>query len=277
MENPVIIPVIDDEIVERNKKEKTMEENPVLVPVIDDEIVERNKKEKTMESPVIIPVIDDEIIEETIAEKLVIKNEPPELPTINLEHRLLWPSERESISTCTCLKITFCPCCILGHVTSRIEREEPCCLSCTNGCRLWSMGRKGWWTCFQTATLSILGGPISPFLSAYVFCQRRHFRTIYVEDTNESTICATCCICFQDVCDSCCLRPCVLWQHFEYLKRKENEGLLRYPWETDVTYDLYRNPIPPTDTKIIFVVGPKGLLYNTIMNVFTPSLIHPDS
>ena len=186
--------------------------------------------------------------------------DPSNTRVINLEHRrLLWSTEREPISTCTWLNISLCPCFLLGHVTSRIEREDPCLLSCTTCCGCWPMGSKGWWTCFQTGSLAILGWPISPFLSTSVFCQRRHFRSIYVEDTNEKKMCDTFCICLQDVCDSCFLRPCVLWQHLQYLKRKENEGLLRYHWETDVTLDLYRNPVPPTETKIIFIVGPKGM------------------
>ena len=237
-----------------------------------------------MESPIVVAVGEGEAdtagLDERISPNLVVKKEPEEpnggsITGINLEHRHLWPSEREAISTCTWLNITFFPCFILGHVTSRIEREEPCLLRCTNSCGLWPMGRKGWWTCFQAGAAGILGWPISPLLSTTVFCQRRHFRRIYVEDTNtERKVCDTCCICLQDVCDSCFLRPCVLWQHLQYLKRKENEGLLRYQWEGDVQRDLYRNPIPQTETKIIFIVGPKGKYHCNYGYIYSPSLSH---
>ena len=143
---------------------------------------------------------------------------------------------------------------MIGHFETRIEREGS---ASTCGCP--PMGPSGRAVCCQTALLAALGWPVSPFLSLYVCAQRTRLRRHYVEETcNGYTL-------IGDLCDTLLLRPCALWQHLQFIERKESEGVLRYgSWEGAALRDYQRIKKPPVETHIVLVVGPKGCGKSTL-------------
>jgi hypothetical protein len=140
---------------------------------------------------------------------------------------------------------------MLGHLETRIEREDA---SSSFGCP--AMGESGRSVCCQSALLAAVGWPLSPFLSLYVCVQRSRLRRHYVEE--EETAATTPCTLLIDLCDALLLRPCTLWQHLQFVQRKETEGMLRYgSWEGEALRDYKQVPKPPVETHLVFLVGPR--------------------
>lgn len=202
-------------------------------------------------------------------------------------HRLQ-PKRRQNLCISLC-----CPCLILGHIESKIQREK--LWRCTdNHCypsitftsydnqiitKPMACGSSGCITCCQTGILSTCGYPFSPLLSVYIYLQRNYLRNIYeqqnkiteeytqknsniTKDSNNYCCTKRAITSCQDLFDSCCFRPSVLLQHLSYLNEKSNQGILFFEWEKESYLMGKKNQnkkiIPIIGNKIILIIGPHG-------------------
>ena len=92
-------------------------------------------------------------------------------------------------NACQICVACFCPCLILGHITSIISREDILPII-PNNCRF-KLGFKGIVTCCFSFGMTIFLWPISPLLSTFTFLQRRNLNIIY-SDNREKSIQSKC-------------------------------------------------------------------------------------
>lgn len=141
----------------------------------------------------------------------------------------------------------FCPCFVLGQMTSLAAREDPVKLK-GRKCIL-PFGRKGLSTCCYTTALASILWPLSPFLAIFTCIQRRNLSIIYKGDQDEN-------IGWKEA-SKALIWPCAIVQHKAFLDRRLEEGTLRFDWEYEALADLLK-PKPVRKDKIVLIIGPSG-------------------
>jgi energy-coupling factor transporter ATP-binding protein EcfA2 len=164
----------------------------------------------------------------------------------------------------------FCPCVILGHMRSMVKREETFKLTWIPSISPeeaaipvpFGLGNSGCIICIETACLASIGWPCSPILALYVFFQRSHLRDVYTRQeskANDGQPHSLRSKVLYDLSDSCCFLPFVTQQHFAFLRKIEDEGILCFDWETEALAVKRMTRIAPvTHSKVVMLIGPTG-------------------
>ena len=177
-----------------------------------------------------------------------------------------WASRRYQdklkVGVCACC----CPCIFLAHLKSQAKRENPIDFTTMVAFFGFNFGQAGMYVCFRTSFACILGWPFPPILTFHLFQQRKNLKIIYglgsetergrkggrIYGLGSRTSCFSTCTELSAV---CCLWPCILIQHHDFLHRKQLENSLKFDWEEEIIPDLFR-PLPPQVHRRIIVVGP---------------------
>lgn len=124
------------------------------------------------------------------------------------------------------------------------------------------LGSSGCIICIQTACMASIAWPCSPVLALYVFFQRSHLRDVYIRQelsTSDGQPHSVRSKILYDLADSCCFQPFVMQQHFAFLRKIEDEGILCFDWETEALAVTRMAKIAPaTLSKIVMLIGPTG-------------------
>jgi hypothetical protein len=141
-----------------------------------------------------------------------------------------------------------CPCVLLGHMKTLVSRESSWRLCCSQ----YRLGGQGCESCLKMSVVALLCWPLPVGISFTLMRQRRLLRSAYNEEISSSYGDGIC-----EAASVCCLWPCVLQQHFNYLNGKHSDGVLLFEWETDpsVIKDKVKPP-PKMATQRIVVFGP---------------------
>mmetsp|Transcript_19800 Transcript_19800/g.33299 ORF Transcript_19800/g.33299 Transcript_19800/m.33299 type:complete len:400 (-) Transcript_19800:140-1339(-) len=113
----------------------------------------------------------------------------------------------------------FCPCLYLGHLDSKVKREESLCTCCSESCPRYSFGKGGCLTCCLTGMFCSLGWPCSPCLTCYLNTRSANISTIY-DNNLDRNWCR----------DFNFLWPKTVLQHILLYEQLEREGRLFYDW-----------------------------------------------
>lgn len=124
------------------------------------------------------------------------------------------------------------------------------------------LGNSGCIICIQTACMASIGWPCSPILALYVFFQRSHLRDVYTRQESKATDGQPDSLrskILYDLSDSCCFQPFVMQQHFVFLRKIEEEGILCFDWETEaLAVNRMTRIAPVTYSKVVMLIGPNG-------------------
>ena len=140
----------------------------------------------------------------------------------------------------------FCPCLFLGHLESKVQREESMwCSCCATSCPRFTFGTTGCQTCCLTAFFCTLGWPCSPCLTCYLNSKSTSISNIYDRDVKR-----TCC-------DAPLLWPKTVLQQVLLHEQLDKEGRLFYDWtlEKDVQQSLQRERFDMEATAVLIVGG----------------------
>jgi energy-coupling factor transporter ATP-binding protein EcfA2 len=140
----------------------------------------------------------------------------------------------------------FCPCFIMGNLTTKVEREEVFC-----GNDDYSCGRKGCITCAYTCILCVTCWPLSPGLGGYLCQQRQNLHKIYGYDYktkhHSSYI-------MNDL--KGFFWPCAVKQHQLFLNRRYQDNVLHYSWAYNPTVINFHVDMPKITDHVVLIVGP---------------------
>jgi hypothetical protein len=143
-----------------------------------------------------------------------------------------------------------CPCILFGHMKSLVGREETTDICCSD----YRLGRQGCNTCLNMACVTACGWPCPCGTQYALLNQRRMLRSAYNEEvslTHQEYLCECASI--------CCLWPCVLQQHFNYLNTKSVNNMLLFDWETQDDVVADKSKVPPKSTTYrVVVLGSEG-------------------
>lgn len=153
--------------------------------------------------------------------------------------------KEEFSSPAVFLGACFCPCLFLGHLDSKVKREDSFFSCCSTSCPRFSFGKTGCMTCCMTGLFCSLGWPCSPCLTCYLNSRSSSISSIY--DRKVESKC----------CDFNFMWPRTVLQHILLYEQLEKEGRLFYDWtlNADVQQSFKRNQFEMTDSAILLVGG----------------------
>jgi GTPase SAR1 family protein len=176
-----------------------------------------------------------------------VQAEPDEVETLlsKLDNKYI---KDEFSGNSAFLGACFCPCFYLGHLDSKVKREETSCSCCVTISPRLSFGKSGCGTCCLTGLLCTLGWPFSPCLTCYLNNRSNNISKIY--ELNKTKNC----------CDSPLIWPKTVLQHVLLYEQLEREGRLFYDWTltTNVQKSMHQERFEMIDTAVL-MVGGKGV------------------
>eukprot|EP01041_Mallomonas_annulata_P004143 gene4143-8239_t len=165
-----------------------------------------------------------------------------------------------STNICRLCGACACPCIFFGHITSTIARETRCWLIPKRSHI--NIGYRGACVCLCTGAMAMCMWPFSPFLGCFTCIQRRYLNIIYKDDFDHS-------FGWKEASKGL-VWPCAVLQHYDFIERRREEGILRFDWEYDIMNDLLK-PQPKRNDKLYFLLGPtnagKTELFKKIIGV----------
>lgn len=177
-----------------------------------------------------------------------IQSEAEEVSLLSkLDNKLI---KNEFTNTCSYIGACFCPCLYLGHLDSKVKREESLFTCCSNSCPRYSFGKTGCLTCCMTGMFCSLGWPCSPCLTCYLNTRSANISTIYDNNMNQN-----CCQDFNF------LWPKTVLQHILLYEQLEREGRLFYDWtlSTEVLTSQRRCGKFGMQESAVIIVGANGV------------------